>query len=70
LSSGDRTRRIPSALHTALDALIARWQDPWRRQHGLKSVAGLLLAPMGVFKTAGIALLAAIMGIANKADTG
>jgi len=31
---------------------------------------GLYFAPIGPFKTAGIALLAAIIWIANKADTG
>jgi len=31
---------------------------------------GLLLAPIGVWKLAGIALLAAIIWIANKADCG
>lgn len=31
---------------------------------------GLLLAPIGFWKTAGIALLAAIIWIANKADMG
>ncbi|HNQ90637.1 MAG TPA: hypothetical protein PKM73_18640 [Verrucomicrobiota bacterium] len=31
---------------------------------------GLLFAPIGLWKTAGIALLAAILWIANKADMG
>jgi len=31
---------------------------------------GLLIAPIGVWKLAGLALLAAIIWIANKADTG